>query len=135
MSKTQAGRLLTLAWFLKTQVPRRHFGMQTIAEGGKDGEIPELDSHVCGTSACGLGWGTVVWPNVFSLKHWMRGLCFLENAKTNRRMKIDSPLVRNFFGIDSLDVEYLFGGRSIRTPKQEAKVIEDFVLSKGWEYA
>ncbi len=51
MTKTQAGRLLTLAYFLRTQVPADKFNMAFIWDTKTE----------CG---CALGWGYQIFPDV-----------------------------------------------------------------------
>lgn len=128
MNKTQAGRLLTLAHFLKTEVEPLEFDMGHYTEG----ELPhgkhkgsQLD---CGSSACALGWATVVFPETFwfeSSLHW----------GTLLNVDYCDHTTRSFFGLVEDEPYYLFGENHRRTPEQEAKVIEDFVDAKGYVYA
>lgn len=128
MDEIQAGRLLTLAWFLKTQVPRRHFDMASFyddPEGESDRVGCEnLSRHKCGTSACALGWAPVALPDDFRMQSGIP-------------LPVD-PVESSYslFGLEEPnDWSHLFGGEHIRTPKQEAKVIENFVRERGWVYA
>lgn len=137
MNKQQASRLLTLAYFLKTKVPRRQFDMSSISQA--DVGCNPANIHECGTSACGLGWATVVFPDLLQLgestiTHHGHRYCGLETADGCASSEYD-PYVWGLFGIsDDSEAYHLFGGGNVRTPKQEAKVIEDFVAKKGWVY-
>ncbi len=136
MTKTQAGRYLTLAWFLRTQVPRKHFDMGYYCKT-KDNKSVDLRNPSCGTSACALGWCTVVWPKRFKLVRANNNFCsqgllvVLDGAKCD----FNNPnlLLLNFFGGAESDFEYVFGPHT-RTPKQEAAVIEQLVRKYGWKY-
>lgn len=123
MNKQQASRLLTLAYFLKTRVDPAKFDMRSYCN-------PDDDLTSCGTTACAMGWATVVFPEQFEL----RG----DDVVCHDGLRIGEI---EFFGLardESFspggDWDHLFGGRHARTPKQEAKVIEDFVAKKGWVY-
>jgi hypothetical protein len=141
MNQEQAERLLTLAWFLRTQVEAERFSMRTMCTCVlKSGARRDI-SPQCGTTACALGWATHIWPETFSLR--ARGLvspgestaldlCAVEDGvaigTTNRR-------VLNFFGLDVYEADWAFGGQHIRTPVQEAEVLEALARKRGWEYA
>ncbi len=134
MTKTQAGRLLTLAYFLKTQVEHRHFDMSwfTNTKGG--------NLHKCGSTACALGWATVVFPKVFHfcgtrIRH--EKLAWIPSMKYSAEffgVELETRGSHPKYGYD--EWTHLFGsGHYLRSPKAEANVIEDFVRSKGWVYA
>lgn len=53
--RTTIRRLETLATFLETKVPRKHFDMGRFWNVG-----PDQDLGDCGTAACALGWGTTI---------------------------------------------------------------------------
>ena len=116
MNKVQAGRLLTLAWFLRTQVPKEHFDMHEICTGSSIDAAPESIRSIlnvptlsCGTQACAYGWSCAIFPEL-------------------------SDDGNDFFGITGDEWWHLFGGFD-RSPKQQALHIERFVRSKGWVYA
>ncbi len=124
MNKTQASRLLTLAWYLKTEVPPSRFSMDLYAESA--------DLHRCGTAACAFGWSTIVFPDQFRLET----LCgFVNVFHGSKRCDYDSRFAKGFFGIDNDESYHLFSGDYLdRTPQQEANIIEKLVASKGWVY-
>jgi len=144
MNKTQAGRLLTLAWFLKTQVPRQHFDMGSYVAGPNlktDPALPDLHEPVCGTSACALGWATVVFPRQFMLRAegynpalggWIR---YLYSPDSNDSLDFESDYVQEFFGLNFAECRVAFDAEHVRTPKQEAKVLEDLAEEHDWVYA
>ena len=137
MNKTQAGRLLTLAYFLKKQVPEEQFDLRTflscknwslanvqaIAQAFIDG------APKCGTTACALGWATHVFPYKFRITQF--GAFAVDGVVFGSCV----PAVCDFFGITVPDWEYLFGGGNRRSARQEAKVIEQLVKKQGWTYA
>lgn len=133
MNKTQAGRLLTLAYFLKTEVNRSAFNMSSFfAIDGNDWCVRNLAPHPldnppCGTTACALGWATHVFP--LDYKMTQDGVPVPVDGSEHTEFDYQ------FFGIDDDGWEELFSARHKRTPKQEAKVIEKFVLDHGWTYA
>lgn len=97
MNSVQASNLLTLAYFLKTEVKPANFDMGRWGEKRREvqrieinaqetpassclkhlelGESEEHESPCeykevvsCGTSACALGWATTVFPETFRMK-------------------------------------------------------------------
>lgn len=132
MNKTQAGRLLTLAYYLKTEVPTVHFRMDAYFEIGdpRRSEQDNLEQHVCGTTACALGWATVVFPKYWG---WQDYLPIYKPEPSLYRIEA----CEDFFGIgeDGRGWTHIFGAINRRTPQQEAKVIEEYVREKGWVYA
>lgn len=130
MNSTQAGRLLTLASFLRTEVPRKNFDMSSYWKNEADElEIPDLAQHKCGTSACAMGWATRVWPNIFKLNEF-GGFSYRGSDSSHSSMS-----VRAFFGLDFDEACDLFGYKWRRTPKQEASEIEKTVKKHGFIYA
>ena len=130
MNKTQAGRLLTLAHFLRTRVPPEEFDMRCFA-GSRLG--PTVGS--CGVSACALGWATVIWPSVFRLE-WS-GACLLASLRhvpTAAYTPYTGLPVCRFFGIEKDEAAELFGTKPA-TPEQKAEQIEELVDSYGYTYA
>lgn len=125
MNKTQAGRLLTLAYFLKTNVDPVNFDMMVYARNITD---TNLNSLSCRTTACALGWCAYVFHDRFSLNPMHRGINF-----DGRLSGLTYWGVQQFFGITYEESDLLFYQHE-RTPKQEARVIEKLVKSKGWVY-
>lgn len=138
MNATQAGRLLTLAYFLKTEVPRNKFDM------GQWGFVSEWDmieddvntylirrpDDYCGTKACALGWATAIWPKRFQLEFdGCTQACVAMDGVGH-----DQVGVAAFFGISEYDYFDLFHGGG-NTPKQKAREIEQLVRQHGYDYA
>lgn len=147
MNATQAGRLLTLAYFLKTQVKPHKFYMGSFAQRVGDRGYVELkrtnaallcgNTNICGASACAIGWATAVFPAVFALQ-FKRGAysARLLNSKTKKPINYMGRVVQQFFGITQDEADYLFCGiYCSRTPKQEAKHMEQLAAKYGWTYA
>lgn len=131
MNKIQAGRLLTLAWFLRTQVPKRNFDMESYAEG-KNCDLRQLN---CGTSACALGWSTVVFPEDFRLVPDVSfGQAYYRVFGKDGEIDFYDEGPRRFFGINEDESIKLFGPTK-RDPEREARMIEKVVRKNGWEYA
>lgn len=154
MNKTQAGRLLTLAWYLRHNVKNSQFdlGFYASVEGttpenawpygeGFQGSFDEvLEKYPkCGTTACALGHATNVWPNTFRLNaaygYGDDGLVFGLRSVGGGIVGYNGYHVCNFFGLETDEANFLFSPHIDRTNIQEAKVIEDLVKSKGWVYA
>lgn len=139
MDITQAGRLLTLAHFLKTEVKPSEFDLGSYCKT-YSASTPNLIDHPCGTTACALGWCTAVFPDRFGLKDG-DNVDLLTHARYcgirfNRRMTYwGDRRVREFFGVSMDEFELLFDATRVRTPKQEAKVIEQLVAKHGYECA
>ena len=141
MNQIQAGRMLTLAYFLKTQVKPQNFDMQELVYVDyEDYEQLRLKKPECGAAACAMGYMPVVFPRQWVWAHH-GGVCRIDEA-----LPANSPSVwlaglrwaeaaEKFFGIDEYEVDYLFGPDEQRTPKQEAEILERFVESKGHTYA
>lgn len=127
MNQTQASRLLTLAWFLKTEVPACQFNLNAFVRGDyrKLGE--------CGTQACALGWCPVVFPQDWGFDVF--GLPYLGNSDPF------SERVARYFGLSDTEMTYLFALNDMcnevpnRTPKQEAREIEKVVAKHDYTYA
>ena len=60
-------RLLKLANFLEHKVPEARFNMRVWFGGEKD---KKFSQHECGTTACALGWATVVFPKDLQHSDW-----------------------------------------------------------------
>lgn len=179
MDAIQAGRLLTLAYYLKTEVKPEFFDMSCFgqkwfetekstscktAELGLGQTAVVETKHVCRTSACALGWATVVFPETFRLD-WGWGCDWeldpTENDEDDQleafvQIKKDGEWrevayeryeynefigpqeipgdLHDFFGITNNEAWELFGGYDA-TPKQKAKQIEELVDRYGYTYA
>lgn len=103
-----------------------------------NGNPNKLCDNDCGTSACAAGWLPVVFPKHWKWQHGTHPV--LKNGSCWHGPWGD---LAEFFGIDQYfddgdyqnESFYLFGYAHKRTPKQEAKIPEDFVKSKGYIYA
>jgi hypothetical protein len=131
-----ADRLLTLAYFLKTQVKPGEFSMISWIGGaaGKVGynQLREEHVHNCGTTACAVGYCPIVFPDDWE----STGFLPIRSAGKNR-YGIGSILTQaqEFFCLNRIDGTHLFMSGMTRTPKQEAAIIEKFVEKKGFVYA
>ena len=94
-------RLLLLARFMETKVPRKGFTMETYF-------------HACGSPACVLAWATTI-PSL--RRAGLDGVDAVFSFRT----------VRDVFGITGAQWVYLFADSSIRTPKQAAANIRRVV--------
>lgn len=161
MDKTQAGRLLTLAYFLKTEVSDDQFDMKTYAKSLDSirSRLQETDKHIeftgkgCGTSACAMGWASIIWPKVFRVTSPVGRKGFALYSRVDRfgmvHLKIicTDPRVQEFFGItrgECMDLFSLYGnnfciGTNIKntshTPKKKAAQIVQLVDTHGYTYA
>jgi hypothetical protein len=177
MDITQAGRLLTLAYYLKTEVKPEFFDMscfgqkwfETVKETPVKtkalgiGQTAVIEAkHVCKTSACALGWATVVFPETFRLDwgyeyeldpaendeddpleasvqikkdgEW-RSVSYERHQFSDWGEMVEIPGdLHDFFGITNEEAWELFGGNDA-TPKQKAKQIEELVDHCGYTYA
>lgn len=141
MNKTQAGRLLTLATYLREEVKNRKFNMGTWGNVDIDGTIPITrcslqkmeEKHPCKTSACALGYATNIWPHKFRLKFFSHGEGDVL-VRANGEWSGNIYYTKEFFGIDDAEFDDLFLGPYM-TPKQKAKDIEGLVAKHGWVYA
>lgn len=128
MTTKQANRLLKLAHTLRTRVKSKYFDMKRLSVGELTKE------HPCGTAACAIGHMPLAFPRQFELALSCRtgfGTAFYNVMDKRTRCYAN---VMNFFGITFDESMYLFGAKhSGRTPKAEAKVIEDFVRDKGFD--
>lgn len=125
MNTKQANRMLHHAWVLRTKVDPKYFDMSVIARG----EISP--DHPCGTAACAIGYMPLAFPR----------LCRTARDLTNNVMAVGGGFsdrfsgltVSDFYGLGIYDYLHLFGGGHKRTPKQQARIMEDFVRSKGFD--
>lgn len=123
MNQVQASRLLTLAWFLKTQVPEEQFDMGLITNRRRPLVVGE-----CGSSGCAIGWCTCVFPRVFEA--YNKGLVCVSGDLS----MFCGVSIREFFGLSLREAKDAFGPTP-RTPTLESVVLENIALRHGWEYA
>jgi hypothetical protein len=102
----QTDMLLQLADFLKQPTPSTHFDFGTwvgIDWAGK----PDLS---CGTSACALGWSTVLFPHLLSLVKTAQGVGRVEyvGQQPDTTMHASIAAAMHAFGLQRWEAEYLF---------------------------
>jgi hypothetical protein len=158
MTKTEADRLLTLAYFLKTQVEndeynQNYFGLSSCEDLEDKISYVQAD-EICGTSACAAGWATVVFPKTFRLqflgemdqkrKGKRATLGYIEmryphwfDRQHKAWQKATITRIGNWFGLDDDEAYKVFGPDDCNrvTPKQKAKQIEEIVAQHGYVYA
>lgn len=133
MKKHHAKRLLKLAEFLETKVPKKQFRFRDYVDIYARDVKPDLS---CGTKACALGWACVM-PEFRRLGASIKGngegaygasLC-LRGVPTN-----PDEIANVLFGTDGDDTFNLFidgAGRGYDpTPKQVDKTIRKFVKER-----
>lgn len=141
MNQEQAERLLTLAWFLRTQVEAERFNMRSMCTYVLTRRCRRNIPPHCGTTACALGWATHIWPETFVLRY--RGLHVagsrealeLCSVQGGEALSTTHREVLNFFGLATYEADWAFGGQHCRTPREEAGVLEALARKRGWEYA
>lgn len=126
-TKQHADRLLTLAWFLKTQVKPSEFDMGSWVKGDSKNLFRE---HTCGTTACAVGYCPVVFPRQWKYDGAYKPMVIRQDPYFESGYEESE-----FFGVNGPEWIHLFGCYRKRTPKQEALVIERFVKKKGYVYA
>lgn len=92
-TKQHAERLLTLAYFLKTQVPKKHFYMGNFTNQC-DVEIVQTlrtTEPKCGTTACAVGWCPAVFP-----KDWRWSTSDNSDPRLIDRRDDDDPFSDSF---------------------------------------
>ena len=135
MNKIQAGRLLTLAYFLKTEVPPELFDMYSYCSRRLSGlGFPKEHLGECGTTACALGWATVVFPQKFRFGPTGGIVPIGPDNPSNTPIRYSYEPYQKFFGISAEEAEQLFASCHNRSPLEEAAVIEELVFEKGWWY-
>lgn len=143
MNRTQASRMLTLAYFLKTRVADENFSLKSWCSHGarlaERGEAVEkvLENPPCGTTACAVGY----LPTIFRDWKWIKEetkYAFLPYTRpawikaTEGGHSVQNS--KEFFGIDTDEWDRLFGAGNVRSPKEEALELEKFCEEKGWVY-
>ena len=158
MNRIQAGRLLTLAHFLRTQVPRNRFNMDEYVELSMD-EYVELsvseerwegryrgleDDISCGSAACALGWASVVWPKKFRLMESGAesefefgdsiGVIFQVRERDGWGCcSFKDYAIKEFFGLALDECYALFSyHNTVTTPKGKGRQIERLVSKHGY---
>lgn len=124
-------RLLKLAEFLETKVPRKQFDMRNWVGASWKGE----KNLSCGTTACAMGWATTI-PS-------FRRLGLRLNREGEVRLDPDDSVLEDgfeaaerLFSITGFEAYELFsfvdpdGYERKETPKQVAKRIRDFCKRK-----
>ena len=135
MNQVEASRLLTLAWFLRTEVPDHKFNLLSFINSDTLAECTHecIEDMECETTACALGWC----PTVFDEWCWWDGVGHLlpmlsETIHDVLRVP-PSGCASQFFGLSFAEVEMLFFS-GCRTPAEEAKCIEQVCEKHGWVY-
>lgn len=134
---TGSRRLLKLAEFLETKVPRKQFSMHKwVSHHGESGIPLNEDVGDCGTAACAMGWATAIPSFQRAGLHLARG--GKEYGRHHMKM---TPLYQRqrgmnaaakFMAIDFDDATALFDPEfNDGTPKQVAKRIRQFVAKRG----
>lgn len=129
MNQQQASRCLTLAHFLRTQVTERQFNILDYVRGGHK----ELFNVDCGSSACALGWNTVVDPYYFKFDEF--GGLFVRDTSGKWASVCSTGVIENYFGIPNREADSIFYGVKPVGPKAVAKMLERAVNRAGYEYA
>ena len=128
-------RLLALADFLETKVPRKNFDFGAISSGDVDRLTPS-----CGSTGCAMGWAPSM--RCFKREGWKLsrwdGEYDLVRSNGEHLFYIDAAM--EMFGLSEDESHYLFtpgdfAGNEGRldvtaTPKQVAKRIRQFVARK-----
>lgn len=120
-------RLLKLADFLDTKVPRRLFNTAYWAFGPR---TPKREPDAtCQTSACAAGWATAIFSDLVLMRDGPRSNDWcIAHRKTGSQ---DTEALMEFFNLAGWDEsEELFGTRQM-TPKQKARQIRNFVKRQG----
>lgn len=118
-----AKRLLKLAAKLRTVNPK-HFDMELWGMRGFD------KSH-CGTSACAGGWACTI-PSFkragLAMEYYDEDSLGGTPVYTGGARYADGlQALEDFFEVEEKEASYLFGSYVQRSPKQEARVILNFV--------
>ena len=104
MNDIHKDRLLKLADYLENKVKDEWLNMYSWASKG-------FKTKTCGSTACALGWATVVFPEDLVLHGTNSPLCVdFKKAAENVDSLINRPLAVavEFFGISAMDAEYVF---------------------------
>lgn len=110
MTDDMADKLLQLADYIEKHVEDPQFTMGAWGVGPIDAE------HPCGTAACALGWGTVLWPDTFRFDPEFEGppeedqLHWMQVADTDGEwIDIEGPVeLGEALGVNTRDADYAF---------------------------
>lgn len=138
MNIRQARKMLRLATFLRTRIPRLgwrgYFNMDSWAS-----KISFVEKK-CGTTACAMGWATVAFPRSGLMLQTLEGnpsrvwIYYVPRGSKATRYKSryeGLSAAEAFFGISYADARHLFmplsyGGGAV-TPTAVAQRLEEFV--------
>lgn len=156
MNEKQASRLLTLAYFLKTEVSKDHYDQNDVLSVDLNDFDPEIalfsqEEEHCGSVACSIGYLPIVFPGHFEYRNLpYDGIQVVQSAKKivvthawyPRLHPKETQILGDFFGLSASEIGRLFGPGAIRsndfrcdrTPKQQAKRIENTVIKNGYDY-
>lgn len=114
--------------FLGNEVFRYNCGLDYSEERFRDLQ----STSDCGTTACALGYCTVLFP-----KHWKwtGPQPTLRDGFVTGIRSVPCDHAMQFFGVSFQEASELFYGGRGSTPKQEAARIEKVVRRHGWDYA
>lgn len=139
MTRRQAERVLKLSKLLRT-VPDDGFYMGSFLRNPSGEGIPyilqkTLDDHssFCGTTACALGWSSVLFPDRIRLRKWLGLMNFDFRLDDDfwSGTTFDGPEVMCFFGLSEAECQSAFGCVH-RSASQEADFLETLANVRGW---
>lgn len=128
-------RLRKLAKFLETKAKPSQFDITVIGYTDNESEpLVDVKEGFCGTAACAIGHCPVAFPKAFDYRHSGGSLDVI--SKETGAWNFEAA--QEFFGLNNLESEYLFGGGAYNdeidrervkkvTPKRVAKRIRKFV--------
>lgn len=121
-------RLLKLAEFLETKVPREHFNMAVIAKG-------KCDLSTCGSAGCAIGWLPACFPKSDLKLVDIDGMIWLRSEGIEGT---DFSVAAEFLSIDKDSASFLFSNigpfgdtRNDESPAEVAARIRNFVKQGG----
>ncbi len=122
---------MTLATYLRS-LPQRAVDMRTYSAGDAGDGVQPCE-HKCGTTACALGWSTVLWPEMFSIVKSDRGKVFRAGGNVGWvQCGYSGHEVQEWFGLAKVDCDYAFGPFGTRSNIREAEILEQMAREKGW---
>ena len=142
MDSIQEKRMLKLADYLENVVSKHPIGKDGqkkfdmafwfLRSAGCKATKPGITPASCGTSACALGWATVVFPRQLKLTRpelvddWFTDATGKYQSDVKFGNKDGFLAAAAFFGITEDAADDLFGPEN-RSAKQEAKILRSFV--------
>ena len=153
MNKEQAGRLLTLAYFMKTEVKKKHYDQNTViaVPPSVKPEVALVHDNFCGSEGCSLGFLPIAFPKEFKYEkqsNYAHELYWEVSTHDGKAMTAawagkHREVLVDFFGLDEKEITKIFGTTEerddgsyvVRTPKQQAKIIEKIVEKHGFTYS